>query len=93
VENHIGVTLPKTITPKRDAVGCHTWGAGTSSGMRERCMPKKQDRQESEKRGPGRPQERVSLKPLAFEEALSDLLKTPPQQEQKRDKPPRKTHD
>jgi hypothetical protein len=41
-------------------------------------MAKKQNREEPEKRKPGRPQERVSLQPLEFEEALADLLATEP---------------
>ncbi len=40
-------------------------------------MAKKQDRQEPEKRKPGRPQERVKL-PLPFDEALRGLLATKP---------------
>ncbi len=43
------------------------------------------EKADSEKRKPGRPQERVSLKPLEFEEALADLLATPPPAQDRRD--------
>jgi len=37
---------------------------------------------------PGRPQEKISLHPLSFKEALGDLMKVKPEQEPKKSKKP-----